>query len=215
MLVVQNISKTFHAGTQSVGALRSVSFEVKKGEICGLAGPNGAGKTTLLRILTTQLLADEGEASVAGWDLRRDPVRVKRSLGYAPGDGSGFYPRLTASQNLRFFGALFGLEDRAVQKKLDELGAVLNLQNFWNTPLQQLSSGAVQSLVLARALLTDAPVLLFDELSRSLDKETAARFWKFLKEIHSGKTMLVVSHNEGELTGLCHRVLKLEGGSLR
>ena len=203
--------------TPDVPALAGISLKIAEGESVALLGSNGAGKSTLLRILATLLLPSKGTASVAGHDIARDPSAIRRSLGYHSGNDAGFYPRLTARQNLLFFGQLNFLSRGAAEKRIAEITEQFNLEEVIDRQVRTLSSGTVQRLSLARALLHRPSVLLLDEPTRSLDVIGALDFRNFLKSqiINAGHTtVLFASHALPEVEQLANRIAVIESGRL-
>ncbi|HVO58614.1 MAG TPA: ABC transporter ATP-binding protein [Dongiaceae bacterium] len=198
-------------------ALRGVSFSVQPGEAVALLGANGAGKSTLLRILATLLLPTGGNAAIAGCDTGKDPRGVRRQLGYHAGSDQGFYPRLTARQNLLFFGQLNQLSRREASSRIEALAAQFHLQDALELQVRALSSGTAQRLSLARALLHQPRVLLLDEPTRSLDAVAAAEFRQFLSHqiLRDGRTsLLFASHTLSEIEQLANRILVLRDGAI-
>lgn len=201
----------------SVRALEGVSLEVRPGEAVALLGANGAGKSTLLKIVATLLLPTRGRAVVAGHDARSEAAAVRRCLGYHPGTDHGFYPRLTARENLLFFGELNGVGRRAAAEKVRAFAERFALTSALPRQVRTLSSGTVQRLSLLRALLHHPSVLLLDEPTRSLDVIAAAEFRSFLKRdvLRAGDTAtLFASHTLAEVELLADRVAILEDGRL-
>lgn len=201
----------------SVVALAGISFEVRPGEAFALLGANGAGKSTLLRILATLLLPTKGRAQIAGHDAVRDSRAVRRQIGYHSGSDLGFYARLTGRENLRFFGRLNLLSAAAVAKRITQLAKQFQLETAIDRQVRTLSSGTVQRLSLARALLHQPRVLLLDEPTRSLDAIGAAEFRRFLKSeiLHRGETtLLFASHALSEIELLADRVAVIDAGRL-
>lgn len=198
-------------------ALQDVSFQVRNGEALALLGANGAGKSTLLRILCTLLLPTSGHASIAGEDAVSSPRAVRRNLGYHAGSDQGFYSRLTARENLFFFGQLNHLSGAAAQKRIAELATQFELAEVLDRQVRTLSSGTLQRLSLARALLHSPRVLLLDEPTRSLDAIAATSFRHFLKGqvLQRGTTsLLFASHSLPEIELLADRVAILHRGQL-
>ncbi len=198
-------------------ALAGLSFEVRQGEALALLGANGAGKSTLLRILATLLLPTRGAARVAGYDAVREPREVRRRLGYHAGTDHGFYARLTGRENLQFFGRLNHLTGAEAQQRISRLAGQFRVGEALDRQVRTLSSGTVQRLSLARALLHQPSVLLLDEPTRSLDAIAAMEFRRFLKkEIvqGAGTSLLFASHTLPEVELLADRVAVLDRGSL-
>lgn len=220
-IVVRSLEKTFPPSRSgwrtllqpfekaSIPALCGVSLEASSGESVALLGANGAGKSTLLRILATLLLPTSGAASVAGHDVAREPRSVRRSLGFHAGSDLGFYARLTARENLVFFGRLNHLSSAEASARIFSISEQLALQEALDRQVRTLSVGTIQRLSLARALLHRPRVLLLDEPTRSLDAIAAAKFRDFLKNrvLKSGDTtLLFASHTLQEIEFLADRV---------
>jgi ABC-type multidrug transport system ATPase subunit len=228
-LIVENLYKFFppaYTGWRAMlqplaratwRALASVSFAQEAGSAMAVIGPNGAGKSTLLRILATLLLPTRGTARVAGFDVVRCPGDVRRQIGFHAGTDGGFYARLSARENLRFFAILNNLSSGEAARRIAELAEWLNLGPALDRQVRTLSTGTIHRLSLARALLHRPAVLLLDEPTRSLDPLAAAEFRRFLREDlvrGEGTTVLFSSHTPGEVRELADRVLLLDAGRL-
>jgi ABC-type multidrug transport system ATPase subunit len=201
----------------SVVALAGISFEVRPGETLALLGANGAGKSTLLKILATLLLPTHGRAQIAGHDAVLAPRAVRRQIGYHAGSDLGFYARLTGRENLSFFGRLNHLSSSALTQRISLLAQQFHLEEALDRQLRTLSSGTVQRLSLARALLHQPRVLLLDEPTRSLDAIAASEFRRFLKSevLRRGDTsLLFASHTLPEVELLAGRVAVIDSGRL-
>jgi ABC-2 type transport system ATP-binding protein len=198
-------------------ALAGLSLEVREGEAMAILGPNGAGKSTLLRILATLLVPTAGRARIAGHDTVHQSREVRRRLGYHAGTDHGFYARLTGRQNLRFFGRLNQLSNTAASQRISLLAEQFQIREALDRQVRTLSSGTVQRLSLARALLHQPSVLLLDEPTRSLDAIGAAEFRRFLKTeiLRRGHTsLLFASHTLPEVEFLADRVAVIDAGRL-
>ncbi len=228
MIDICNLGKVFRrpawalaarprTGARSVRALRDVTLTVGRGEVLALVGPNGAGKTTLLRILATLLLPTEGSARIGGADVVRESGRAKRLLGLAAGDDQGFYWRLSGLENLEFFAGLLGMHAAAGRRRATEALERADLLPMAREPVGRYSTGLRQRLAIARALLGDPPVLLFDEPTRSLDPVAAAGFRTLAaalaREHH--RTVVMATHNLEEAELLADRAAILTGGIVR
>ena len=208
----------FKRAKKTIEALRGVSFTVRWGEVFGLLGPNGAGKTTTVKILSTLLLPDEGEATVAGYSVVSEPVEVRERIGVVRSVERGFFLKLTGRENLRYFGMLRGLRgrqlDEAIERSiklvgLDELGAE-------NKLYEEYSLGMKARLALARALLHDPPVLILDEPTLGLDPPSARRIRELLVRLarENGKAILITTHNMFEAEMICDRVAIISEGRI-
>ncbi len=202
------------AATQAE-VLRGVDLEIHSGEVFGLLGANGAGKTTLVEILATQLLPSSGEARICGHDVVRETNEVRKLAGYCPAATDSFFPRLSPTENLEFFALLFDLDPTLARRRIPELIEFVNLGESSRTQFQRLSHGMKQRLGLARALLSDPPVMLLDEPTRSLDPVMQREMHRFLRDTirgKLGKTILLVTHSLEEAGSICDRVAILSGG---
>ena len=198
-------------------ALTGVTLEVREGEAVALLGANGAGKSTLLKILATLLLPTSGSATLAGSDVAKDSRRVRSQLGYHAGTDHGFYPRLSALQNLLFFGRLNQIPATTAHERIAALAQQFRLQESLHRQVRTLSTGTVQRLSLARAVFHKPRVLLLDEPTRSVDALAAAEFRRFLKTeiLKSGQTsVLFASHTLAEVDLLADRVAIIDRGRL-
>ncbi len=198
-------------------ALDGIDLEVRAGEIFGLVGPNGAGKTTLLKILCTQLVPTEGRAGINGHDVIDAPHEVRRALGYCLEAERSFYYRLTGRQNLAFFAALNDLGSQNSRIRIGEALGRVGLEDVADKPFMTYSRGTRQKLALARALLTDASVLLLDEPTSSLDPVAALEFRRLIREHLAnqlGKTILLVTHSMEEIDDCCDRAAVMDRGRI-
>jgi ABC-2 type transport system ATP-binding protein len=198
-------------------ALGGVSLDVRPGEIVGLLGPNGAGKTTLLKILSTLVLPDAGVAEIGGIDVVRDPARARSVLAPVTADERSLDWRLSARENLRFFGVLHGMHGDALQRRITELLEGVELVEAGDKLVGAYSSGMRQRLLIARALLSRPRALLLDEPTRSLDPLAARAFRDFLRHEVSGRhgcAVLLATHDPDEALDLCDRIAILDKGQL-
>ncbi len=199
------------AGNRVVDGL---SFEVRAGEIYGLIGPNGAGKTTTFRILVGLLSPSGGTVHVDGIDVAREPARAKARIGFSTGS-SGLYGRLTAREQLAYFGALHAMEPGRLRARIDEVSASVDLTRLLDRRCEKLSTGERQRVAIARALVHDPPVLVLDEPTAGLDV-LASRFLRdvVLRARDAGKAVLFSTHYLAEAELLCDRVGFLHRGRL-
>ena len=227
---VRNLSKTYPVPFRRlraffrrpvkdpVEALRDVSFEVETGEIFGLIGRNGAGKTTLTKIVATLVQPTTGSVAVRGHDSVTDDEHVRGEIGLATAEERSFYWRLTSEQNLMFFARLHGLSDRLAKQRIKDLFAKLELEELARRRFGELSTGNKQRLAVARSMLTNPPVLLLDEPTRSLDPLAAARMREMihlLAQQDPPVTIFLTSHNLSEVDTLCGRVAIISRGRIR
>jgi ABC-2 type transport system ATP-binding protein len=197
--------------------LDDISLEVRRGEIFGLLGPNGAGKTTLLKMLATLLLPDRGSIRIGGIDALADPLGVKRLIGMSMADDRAFYWRLSARYNLEFFGTLAGVEARALAPRIAEVVDLVDLAASIDLPISAYSSGMRQRLAVARALIADPEILVFDEPTRAVDPMHALELRDLIRETLSkklGKTILVSTNILEEAWSVCDRIAILSAGKV-
>jgi sodium transport system ATP-binding protein len=211
MIVVEDLAKSFGKRGE-VKAVAGVSFQAADGAITGLLGPNGAGKTTLLRMLATLVLPDRGRARVGGLDVVADRYPVRRRIGVLS-DARGLYPRLTARENIRYYGALHGLNGSALEKRIDELVGVLGLEPIADRRAQGFSQGERMKTAIARALVHDPDTILLDEPTNGLDIMSVRGLREQLKGLRrAGKCLLFSSHVMQEVAALCDRIVILGRG---
>lgn len=193
-------------------ALRGVGFELGSGQVCVLLGPNGSGKTTLLKVLATLVRPDRGVVEVGGYDVRRQGRLVRNIIGVV-GHQTYLYEELTVAENLRFYGRMYRVQDP--ERRIREVVQLLGLEDRLNTRVRALSRGFQQRAALARALLHDPPVLLFDEPTTGLDADGRRRLGEILAEWRArGRTVLFSSHAFELERGWADRALVLSAGRL-
>lgn len=202
--------------TEVVEALKSVSFTVNYGEVVGLLGPNGAGKTTTIKILATLLLPDSGEAYVAGYNVVKNAGEVRKRIGVMLSVEKGFYGKLTGRENLEYFAALYGLSGAESRKRIEYLTKLLELDKLGADYklFEEFSLGMKARLSLARALLSNASVLLLDEPTLGLDPPSARRIRELVRSLahREGKAVLYTTHNMFEAELVCDRILLINRG---
>jgi len=226
VLQVEDVRRTFHpprgfmrlitraASDTSVVALDGVSLEARSGRIFGLVGPNGAGKSTLIRVICGLIDPDAGRVRIGGIDPTEDRIGASRSLGLVLADDRSLYWRLTGRQNLEFAGALYGLTRSVAARRADELIDRVGLSDR-DRRVFGYSTGMRASLAIARALMHDPPVLVFDEPTRSLDPVAARRTCAMLQDLaREGRTVLLSSHRLEELERTADDVAVLVGGRI-
>ncbi len=199
-----------------VEALKGVTFEVKRGEVFGILGPNGAGKSTLVKILATLLLPDGGEARILGFDIVSEREEVRRRIGVSLSVEKGFFYKLTARENLKYFGMLYGLNGSRLNARVEEVLREVGLLKHGDKMYEEMSLGMKARLSIARALLNDPEVLILDEPTLGLDPVSARRVRGLLLDLahKHGKTILVTTHNMFEAEILLDRVAILVDGRI-
>jgi sodium transport system ATP-binding protein len=203
MIALRNVSKRFY-NPEPVVAVDQVSFSCEPGEIFGLLGPNGAGKTTTLRILSTLLQPDTGSVEVAGHDVRLAPEAVRQSIGFLSAN-TGLYGRLTASEMIRYFAELQEVADPAA--RTSALIERFDIGDFAHVRCDRLSTGMKQKVSIARAIVHDPPVLVFDEPTLGLDVLVAETLLQFIESCReAGRCVLFSTHIMREAERLCDRI---------
>lgn len=213
MIVVDNIVKTF-GGKTLVNALDGASLTAPDGKITGLLGPNGAGKTTLLRIIATLIVPNAGQVRIGELDVVRDRYAVRRRIGVLS-DARGLYPRLTARENIRYFGALHGLRGKLLEQRIEALVATLGLTGVADRRALGFSQGERMKVAIARALVHDPGTILLDEPTNGLDVMSVRALRDQLRRLASeGKCLLFSSHVMQEVAALCDRIVILGSGKV-
>jgi len=196
-------------------AVDDVSFEVHAGEVFGLLGPNGAGKTTTLRLLATLLKPTSGTATLNGFDIVREPEKVREQIGFLSGD-MGLYGRLTPVEILDFFGKLNSMDAARRANRIETLVTMLDMKSFSGVRTDKLSTGMKQKTAIARTMLNDPPVLILDEPTSGLDVPTAQTIETAIVEAkRDGKCVLYSTHVMEEAEHLCDRIAVINGGKLK
>jgi sodium transport system ATP-binding protein len=207
-VVVERLEKTL--GKNQV--LRGISFSAQPGEIFGLLGPNGAGKTTTLRTICTLLSPDSGRVEVLGFDTRTAPQEVRKRVGVVTAD-IGVYPRLTARENIAYFAQLSGVPDAHLKRRVDAVIERLDVGSFADQRAESLSSGQKQKLAIARAIVHDPQVLMFDEPTSNLDVLASRAVREFMVEAKErGKCVIFSTHVMHDAERLCDRITILHEG---
>ena len=204
---VKNISKSY----DKAKALENISFEIKPGELFGLIGPDGAGKTTLFRILTTLLIQDEGQATVAGYDVVKDYKSIRNHVGYMPGRFS-LYQDLTVEENLNFFATIFGT---TIEENYDLIKDIyVQIEPFKDRRAGKLSGGMKQKLALSCALIHKPKVLFLDEPTTGVDPVSRKEFWDMLKRLQQKNITILVSTPYMDEAALCDRIALITAGKI-
>ena len=215
MIESQQLSKQFHDKKRGVvRAVEGVSFRCQPGQIYGLLGANGAGKTTTLRMLATILKPTSGTAKVAGHDVVNEPEKVRANVGFLS-TATALYGRLTAQEMVEYFGRLHGLDEPTLKTRVDEIFNRLNMNEFRARACDKLSTGEKQKVSIARTLVNDPPVMIFDEPTVGLDVMTARTIVGFIRECRQrGKTVIFSTHVMTEAEKLCDTIGIIHNGRL-
>jgi sodium transport system ATP-binding protein len=215
MIEARGLSKRFRDKKRGeIRAVDNVSFICRPGRIYGLLGANGAGKTTALRMLATILEPSEGTASVCGHDIVEAPEKVRASVGFLS-TATALYPRLTSQEMVEYFGRLNGLEPAVLEKRIDEIFHRLDMNSFRDRRCDKLSTGMKQKTSIARTLIHDPPVMIFDEPTLGLDIMTSRTVTSFIRECRDrGKTVVFSTHIMSEVEKLCDTIGIIENGQL-
>ncbi len=215
MIEVDHLWKSYDDETDSSSAaVVDLSFSVQPGEIYGLLGPNGAGKTTTLRILATMLQPTRGTVRVCGHDVRTEAAAVRRHIGFVS-NNTAIYDRMTAWETVEYFGRLYGMARKPLRERMTELFSELQMESFRHVVGGKMSTGMKQKVSIARALVHDPPVLVFDEPTLGLDVLAARALLQIIERLRSqGKCILFSTHIMREVEKLCDRVGILHKGRL-
>jgi sodium transport system ATP-binding protein len=214
MIEVHDLHKSFKTRSGPVHAVRGVGFDARDGEITGLLGPNGAGKTTTLRMLYTLMAPDRGSVRVDGIDIQHDAAAVRRRLGVLP-DARGVYKRLTARENIAYFGRLHGLDEATIATRIDALARTLGI-DFLDRRTEGFSQGQRTKTALARALVHDPRNVVLDEPTNGLDVMTTRGLRGFLQHLRGeGRCVVFSSHIMQEVAALCDRIVVIAGGEVK
>ncbi|MCD9031925.1 ATP-binding cassette domain-containing protein [Luteimonas sp. Y-2-2-4F] len=212
MITAHQLHKAFKTRTGTVQAVDGVDFVAEDGHITGLLGPNGAGKTTTLRMLYTLMRPDRGEVRVDGIDAAADPAAVRRILGVLP-DARGIYKRLTARENIAYFGELHGLSRTAIAERTARLSASLEMDDILDRRTEGFSQGQRTKTAIARALVHDPKNVILDEPTNGLDVMTTRAMRAFLQRLRGeGRCVVFSSHIMQEVAALCDRIVIVAQG---
>ncbi|MEY3552786.1 MAG: hypothetical protein RL735_1134 [Pseudomonadota bacterium] len=203
------VTKTFG----SVQAVRDVSFTVGRGEVIGFLGPNGAGKSTTMKIIAGFLEPTSGEAFVAGYDSRREPIAARRHLGYLP-EGAPAYPDMTVADFLDFVSGMRGLSRQETNRRLAELVESIDLAEVWNRRIEALSKGYKRRVGIAQALVHDPDVLILDEPTDGLDPNQKHEMRELIRTLAPTKAIIVSTHILEEVEAICTRAIVIAKGRM-
>ena len=227
MIEVGNVTKEFSLSRQlrremgqaykdakSIKAVDGVSFECAPGRIFGLLGPNGAGKTTILRMIATMLKPTAGFIKVAGYDTQKDGQRVRENIGFMTGQ-TALYDRLTPNEMVKYIADLHGMEPARFTERRDEIFTLLDIHEFADRRIGRLSSGMKQKTSIARTIIHDSEVMVFDEPTAGLDVMTSRAIIDLIRSCSSdGKTVIFSTHRMGEVKLICDDIAIIHKGIL-
>jgi ABC-2 type transport system ATP-binding protein len=211
IIEVKNLTKMFNKFT----AVDDISFGVKKGEIFGLLGPNGAGKSTTLRMLSTLARPTKGTATIGNYDIVKDDTEVRKLIGIVS-EKMIMYNRLTAKENLQFFGSLFNIPKDILAKRIDELLELVQLTKWKNAQVGTFSTGMRQRMNVIRALLNRPQVLFLDEPTLGLDPQSSVEIREFIKKLNreNGTTVVLTTHMMVDADLMCDRIAIVDHGKI-
>ena len=215
LVEVRGVTKVFKDKEKGqIRALDNVSFTVKSGEIFGLLGPNGAGKTTALRILSTLMEPGEGDVLVRGYNTRTDSQKVRENLGFLTAE-MNLYDYFSVREILTFFGQINGMKKDEIKDRTEEILKELELEEYADRRVDNFSTGMKQKVSIARALLPDPPIVIFDEPINGLDLMAARTVTNLIKKLKAaGKSVIVSTHNMNLAEKLCDRIGILYNGQI-
>jgi sodium transport system ATP-binding protein len=208
MIEARGLYKSFN----QVVAVKNVSFTAADGKITGILGPNGAGKTTTLRMLYTLLKPDQGSARVDDYDVVRDTRAAQRRMGVLP-DNYGLYSRLTPREHIRYFGRMHGLKNAALERQVDDLVKLLDMQGFADRRVEGFSQGQRLKTAIARALVHQPHNVILDEPTNGLDVMSTRAMRTLIRRFRDeGKCVLFSSHIIQEVAALCDHIVVIAHG---
>jgi sodium transport system ATP-binding protein len=215
LIYIHEVTKQFKDKKKYVTALKHVSLSIQKGEVVGLLGENGAGKTTLLRTIATLLTPTEGSIEVAGHDTLKEPNEIKTKIGVLFGGETGLYDRLSARENLQYFARLYGLSKHETKVRIDDLSRMFGMRDYLDRRVGGFSKGMRQKVAIARTLIHNPEIILFDEPTTGLDITSSNVFRQLVHQLkREGKTILFSSHIMEEVSMLCDKVAMMHKGEL-
>ncbi len=210
MIRIDSLNKSFGR----IRALENLNLEIEKGELLGIIGPNGAGKTTAIRIICCILQPDSGNVTVGGYSIHHDQIKIKSMIGYLP-EEPNLYERFTARDLLKYFGELYGVPKNEIGGRIDDLLELVGMSHRADDRINTFSKGLRQRIGIARSLIHDPEVIIFDEPTMGLDPATSRAIRNFIKELKGDKTVILCTHYMDEADLLCDRVAILNQGKIR
>lgn len=211
MISVHSLEKSF----QEKKVLDKISFQIKKGEVVGLLGENGAGKTTLMRLISTLMVPSAGKIIVDGLDTVKQQQEVRKKIAVLFGGETSLYQRLTARENIYYFGRLYNMPEKEMERRLEGLASYFSFESFLDRRVGGFSRGMLQKVAIARCLIHDPDIVLMDEPTTGLDVTSAHGVRKLIADLKvQGKTVIFSSHIMDEIDKLCDRVIILHNGEI-
>lgn len=225
MIVARNINKIyktkvkkgfFRREKEQVVAVKNLNLKIEKGQIIGLLGINGAGKTTTIKMLATLLEPSSGEITVDGEDIVKDAMKIKKKINMIAGGERMIYWRLTAKENLWYYGQLYGVDKKTLQERISRSLKIVGLEDKQNIPVERFSKGMKQRLQIARGLINDPDYLFMDEPTLGLDAPIAKEIRSYVKALakEENKGILLTSHYIHEVEELCDYIYILHNGQV-
>jgi ABC-2 type transport system ATP-binding protein len=209
MININSLSKSFG----KIQALDDLNLEIKRGELLGIIGPNGAGKTTAIRMICCILKPDLGDILVKGKSIHQDPILIKSMIGYLP-EEPNLYERFKAKDLLKYFAELYGVPKENINDRINELLELVGMTDRSDDRINTFSKGLRQRISVARALVHDPEIIIFDEPTMGLDPATANSIRNFIRKLKGQKTMILCTHYMEEADLLCDRVAILNKGKI-
>jgi ABC-2 type transport system ATP-binding protein len=209
MVKIDSITKSF----DKTKALNNLNLEIGRGELIGIIGANGAGKTTAIRIICCILRPDSGDVLVDGHSIHKDQIQIKSMIGYLP-EEPNLYERFKARDLLKYFAELYGVPKQDINPRIDDLLELVGMTERADDVVNTFSKGLRQRVGIARALIHDPPIIIFDEPTMGLDPATANNIRSFIRKLKGDKTIILCTHYMQEADELCDRVAVMNKGSI-
>lgn len=210
MIEVQNLSKKF----EEINAVKNISFSIKEGEIFGFLGPNGAGKTTTLNMLSGLLQSDEGSIQLNGFDIKKDPILCKKSIGVVPQE-IALYDEFSAYDNLMFWGKLYNVPTKTLKKNIYNILKLIGLEDRKDDLIKTYSGGMKRRINIASALLHEPKILFMDEPTVGVDPQSRNRIFEIVETLNQqGMTIIYTTHYMEEAERLCNRIAIIDNGKI-
>ncbi|SCG86801.1 ABC transporter ATP-binding protein [Methanobacterium congolense] len=209
MIKIDSLTKSFGR----IKALNDLNLEIGRGELLGIIGSNGAGKTTTIRIICCILKPDSGDVLVDGHSIQIDPIKIKSMIGYLP-EEPNLYERFKARELLRYFAELYGVPKGEIESRIEELLELVGMSDRADDKINTFSKGLRQRVGIARALIHDPPIIIFDEPTMGLDPATANTIRGFIRKLKGKKTIILCTHYMDEAESLCDRVAIVNKGQI-